>query len=146
MATCRGSVDKVRAVGPASATYLSGLDADERPIKGVHINDQNAIFLFRWYQEIDAKGSVLSGYQNKGCKGYHLPLNNGDYAFEWVSNLQVISAVHLKPHPTKNRTFTLPPGDKKTLMDALAKLLVGGGARTGGPGRPGARPGARLSR
>ena len=56
------------------------------------------MFLFRWYQEVDANGTVFLDcdkcptYQNKGCKGYYLPLDNGGFPFEWVSNLQVISA------------------------------------------------------
>lgn len=36
VAVARGAVDKSRAVGPNAASYLRGLDADERPIKGVH--------------------------------------------------------------------------------------------------------------
>ena len=61
------------------------------------------MFLFRWYQEADAKGKVfvdsakVPTYQNKGCKAYYLPLDNGCFAFEWVSNLQVITPIHLKP-------------------------------------------------
>ena len=55
------------------------------------------MFLFRWYQEMDKNGKVLTGYQNKECKAFYLPLDNGGYGFEWVSNLQVICAVHLKP-------------------------------------------------
>ena len=58
-------------------------------------------------------------YQNKDCKGYYLPLDNGMYAFEWISNLQVICPVHLKP-TAKNRTYQLPAPDKKTLIEALS--------------------------
>ena len=61
-AVARGTVDKARAVGSRSAAYLSSLDADERPIKGVHVDDEKAMFLFRWYQEIDKNGKVLTGY------------------------------------------------------------------------------------
>ena len=57
VAVARGTVDKVRAVGPRAASYLRGLDADERPIKGVHVDDPKAMFLFRWYQEVDANGT-----------------------------------------------------------------------------------------
>ena len=120
----RGAVDKARAIGARSAAYLSGLDADERPIKGVHVDDEKAMFLFRWYQEIDKNGKVLTGYQNKECKGYYLPLDNGGYGFEWVSNLQVICVVHLKPAQGKNRTFTLPAADKKTVTEAMKKMLL----------------------
>ena len=86
------------------------------------------MFLFRWYQEVDANGTVFLDrhkcptYQNKGCKGYYLPLDNGGFPFEWVSNLQVISAVHLKPLKTKNRTYQLPAADKKTVETAMQTM------------------------
>ena len=48
------------------------------------------MFLFRWYQEMDKNGKVITGYQSKECKSFYLPLDNGGYGFEWVSNLQVI--------------------------------------------------------
>ena len=105
-----------------------GLDADERPIKGVHIDDPKAMFLFRWYQEVDASGKVfvdgdkVPTYQNKGCKGYYLPLDNGGFPFEWVSNMQVICAVHLKQFLTKNRTYQLPAPDKKTIVAAMKDM------------------------
>ena len=63
---------------------------------------------------MDKNGKVLTGYQNKECKAFYLPLDNGGYGFEWVSNLQVICAVHLKPTQGKNWTFTLPAANKKT--------------------------------
>ena len=123
-AVARGTVDKARAVGPRSAAYLSRLDADERPIKGVHIDDQKAMFLFRWYQEMDKNGKVLPGYQSKECKSFYLPLDNGGYPFEWVSNMQVICAVHLKPQEGRNRTFTLPAADKKTVTQAMRQMQL----------------------
>ena len=102
----------------------SRLDADERPIKGVHIDDQKAMFLFRWYQEMDKNGKVLSGYQSKECKSFYLPLDNGGYGFEWrwVSNMQVICVVHLKPSQGKSRTFTIPAADKKTVTEAMKMM------------------------
>jgi hypothetical protein len=128
VAVARGTVDKARAVGTNAASYLRGLDADERPIKGVHINDPKAMFLLRWYQEVDSKGKVFMGrdrmptYQNKGCKSYYLPLDNGCFPFEWTSNLQVITAVHLKPLKTKNRMYTMPAADKQTVEEAMKKM------------------------
>ena len=50
-----------------------------------------------------------------------MPLDNGGYPFEWVSNHQVLTMLHLKPHKSKNRTFTLPAGDRKTAEQALQK-------------------------
>ena len=124
MAVARGLVDRARALGSRSAAYLAGLDADERPIKGAHIDDPKAMFLLRWYQEVDANSKTLIDppYQNKGCKAYYLPLNNGGYAFEWISNLQVITPVHLCPLKTKSRTYTLPISDKKTVTNAMKNM------------------------
>ena len=125
VAVARGNVDEKRAVGSGSGSYLASLDADERPLKGVHVDDPKAMFLLRWYQEVDANGTVFKDtngtetYQNRGCKGYYLPLDNGSYAFEWTSMHQVMTAVHLKPHSSKSRTFTLPAGDKKTVTEAF---------------------------
>ena len=45
----------------------------------------------------------------------------GGYPFEWVSNHQVLTTVHLNPLKTKSRTFTLPAGDKKTAVEAMEK-------------------------
>jgi len=53
---------------------------------------------------------------------FYLPLNNGAYGFEWVSDMQVICVVHLKPSQGKNRTFTLPAADKKTVTEAMKKM------------------------
>ena len=56
-------------------------------MKGVHVDDPKAMFLLRWYQEVDANGTVFKDkngtemYQNRGCKGYYLPLDNGSYAY-----------------------------------------------------------------
>ena len=86
------------------------------------------MFLFRWYQEVDSNGKVLMDGdkvptdQNKGRNGYYLPLDNGNFPFEWVSNMQVICAVHLKPFTTKNRTYQLPAPDKKTIVAAMKDM------------------------
>ena len=48
--------------------------------------------------------------------------DNGGFPFEWVSNLQVINAVHLKPLKTKNRTYQLPAADKKTVETAMKAM------------------------
>ena len=90
----------------------------------MHVDNPKAMFLFRWYQEMDKNGKVLSGYQNKECKSFYLPLDNGGYPFEWVSNMQVICAVHLKPCQGKNRTFTLPAADKKTVTQAMRQMQL----------------------
>ena len=61
-------------------------------------------------------------FQHKECKGYNLPLDNGQYPFEWVSNYQVITAVHMEPIPGAPRHFRLPADNKKTIVDFLKKM------------------------
>ena len=123
VAVARGAVDKDKAVGLNSGSYLLGLEKDARPVKGTFHSDPKAMFLFRWYQEADKTGKVLrNAFQHKDCKTYYLPLDNGGHAFEWVSNLQVITAVHLQSMLTKNRTYILPAPDKKTIVEAFEKM------------------------
>jgi hypothetical protein len=92
-----------------------------------NVDDPKAMFLLRWYQEVDANGKVfldkdkVPTYQNKGCKGYYLPLDNGGFPFEWTSNLQVISAVPLKPK-NKNRMYSMQTTDKKTVDEAMKNM------------------------
>ena len=122
VAVVRGAVDKNRALGSRAAEYLLGLEKDARPIKGAHIDDDKAVFLLRYYQEAKADGTVLRNqYQHKDCKAFYLPLDNGGYAFEWVSNNQVLTPVHLAPSPSINRLYTLPGGDKKTVQSEFRK-------------------------
>jgi hypothetical protein len=106
---------------PLASRESSHLSHSRLRLKGVHINDNKAMFLLRWYQELDKNGKVLAGYQNRGCKFFYLPLDNGGYPFEWVSNHQVLCAVHLSPTAGKNRTFTLPAGDRRTATEATKK-------------------------
>ena len=128
VAVARGDVDKERATGGRAKSYLQSLDADERPLKGASVHDKKAIFLLRWYQEAKADGTIIKGprgapvYQHKECKAYNLPLDNGGYGFEWTSNYAVITKVKLNPSKTKNRLFTMPAPDKKTVVDAAKKM------------------------
>ena len=69
------------------------------------------------------------------CRVMHRAIDNSQLSrhniplppspFEWVSNYQVLTAVHLNPLKTKNRTFTLPAGDKKTATEAMEKRREG---------------------
>ena len=65
VAVVRGTLDEKKAVGSTAPSYLLGLEKDARPVKGAFVNDPKAVFLFRWYQEVDKKGNVLKGYQQK---------------------------------------------------------------------------------
>ena len=119
----RGAIDKNRAVGPRAAAYLAKAaeSSDPRPIKGVSIDDDRALFILRWYQELDAKFKVIkdadgaNAMQSTRCKHYYLPLDNGGDQFIWTSNIQVICPVRLVPSKTRNRTFDLLPSNKKSL-------------------------------
>ena len=86
----KSTVDAGKALGSGGADYLLQLDKDYMP-KGVHIDDPNALFIFRWYREVDGAGKVLAGYQNRRCASYKLPLDNDGLPFFWTSNVQCIS-------------------------------------------------------
>ena len=119
VAVIRGTIDEAKAVGSNSASYLLGLEKDARPIKGTYVNDEKAVFILRWYQEMDKNGKVFKDtYQNKGCTQYYLPLDNGGHTFQWTSNLQAITAVRLDPSAHRNRVFVLPSSNKKTIVEA----------------------------
>ena len=73
--------------------------------------------------------AAVSPLQRRRCtkRMWVLPATGqrGGYPFEWVSNYQVLTAVHLNPLKTKNRTFTLLAGDKKTATEAMEKRREG---------------------
>ena len=59
----------------------------------VPVDDGDALFVLRWYDEVGRNGRILSGYQNAGVVQYHLPLEMKE-SFNWNSNWQVICPVH----------------------------------------------------
>ena len=127
VATVRGTLDERRALATDSARYLQGLDRilpldkDYRP--RVHIDDPNGVFILRWYREVDRRGNLLTGYQNKACAGYRLMEDNDEEPFFWTANVQVISKVYLAKHPTKDGLCTLNKSDEKMLKESLTKKL-----------------------
>ena len=112
-------MDEKRTIGANSSSYLLGLDKDYKP-HGAYINDPKALFIFRWYKEVDASGRELSGYQNKECKGYKLMLDNDGAPFVYTSNLQVISKVYLKKLLAWARTFSLNRSDATMVKKKVA--------------------------
>ena len=70
----------------ASSADLERMEKD--PQARVSIDDPRAVFLFRWYVEVDKRGKDLSWYQNKACDGYRLPIDNNGEAWRWISNYQ----------------------------------------------------------
>jgi hypothetical protein len=104
--------------GPNPEAYLMGLA--KAVVKQAHVDNKKALIICRWYQEVDRRGSVLSAYGNKGCAGSYLPLDNAGFPFVWTSNLLTITHVHMQPHGTIPRRYTLDAADKQVLRD-LAK-------------------------
>ena len=80
----KGNVDMRRALSSTGAEYLRSLDKEYLPT-GVHINDPKGLFIFRWYREVKADGSPVTGqrYQNPQCAAYQLTLDNDGDPFVW---------------------------------------------------------------
>ena len=76
----QGNVDQTQVLSGERGAYLANLDKDYKP-GGVFVDDPKGAFIFRWYREVDASGHMLTGYQNKNCKGYKLTLNNDGEPF-----------------------------------------------------------------
>ena len=55
---------------------------------------------------------------------FYLPLNNGGYGFDWVSDMQAICVVHLNQARARTVTFTLPAADKQTVTEAMKKMKL----------------------
>ena len=121
VAVARGSVDAKKAVGANGGSYLLGLDKDYRAT-GVFVNDPKAIFVLRWYREVDSKGEYFkSGFQHKSCKGYKLPFDNSGELFRWTSNCQLISKVYLHKSTT-HPWYTFNTADRKMVQSAVSAL------------------------
>ena len=93
---------------------------------GVWIDDPKGLFIFRWYREVKADGSPVTGqrYQNPGTAAYQLTIDNDGAPFEWTSNFQLISKVYLKKHTKFPRTYLLNKKDKKMVTQGLAKMVA----------------------
>ena len=86
----------------------------------VPVDDGDALFVLRWYDEVGRNGRILSGYQNAGVVQYHLPLEMKE-SFNWYSNWQVICPVHLTKMEHQQGMYKLSGRDKKTLKAELLK-------------------------
>jgi hypothetical protein len=121
---CLGHIEEIVAarsavpVGKCSADLEVVASTADHQTK-VDMDDPHAMYQLRWFQEVNAKGKVIPGYGNPGCKAYHLPLNNGGLAFEWTANHQVICPVTLKRADDGSRTWTVR---KEELNMIVAKL------------------------
>ena len=62
----------------------------------------------------------MTGYQNKSCKLYHLPLHS-QHAFEWISSYQVLAVIHTKKHRNKARYHNIPADNLRTVQAAFER-------------------------
>lgn len=121
----KGNVDMRRALSSTGAEYLRSLDKEYLPT-GVHINDPKGLFIFRWYREVKADGSPVTGqrYQNPQCAAYQLTLDNDGDPFVYTSNFQLLTKVYLQKHSSQPRTYKMSAKDKKMVKAGMAKLVT----------------------
>ena len=124
IAVASGTVDSRRALSGTGAEYLRSLEKAYRK-DGVWINDPKGLFIFRWYREVKADGSSVTGqrYQNSQTAAYQLTLDNDGDPFVWTSNFQIISKVFLDKHPTLPRTYLLNKKDGKMVKSGMEKMV-----------------------
>jgi hypothetical protein len=125
VAVASGTVDARRALSGTGAEYLRSLDKNYRK-DGVWIDDPKGLFIFRWYREVKADGSPVTGpkrYQNPQTAAYQLTLDNDGSPFEWTSNIQIISKVYLTKHHSLPRTYLLNKKDGKMVKQGMAKMV-----------------------
>ena len=77
---------------------------------GVFIDDPKGLFIFRWYREVKADGSKVTGqrYQNAQTASYQLNLDND-------------GEVYLTKHSSQPRTYVLNKKDLKMLLKRKKK-------------------------
>ena len=105
VAVASGTVDSRRALSGTGAEYLRSLEKNYRK-DGVWIDDPKGLFIFRWYREVKADGSPVSGqrYQNQ--------------------QFQIISKVYLEKHLSQPRTYVLNKKDGKMVKSEMAKMVA----------------------
>ena len=108
---------------------IASRTADFRP--RVDIDDSQAMFLFRYFLELDKNGKVLEGYGNRTCTAYRLPISDHQPVFEWTSNHQVLCAVTLQH--VDQHVWSLRPNDAKDIRARVADVIAAQG-RGQGPG------------
>ena len=86
----------------------------------VPINNTRAVFLCKYYLEVNKRtGAGLAGYQNRSC-AYKLPLDS-DVPYFWVSRMNVMSAVRMPKLEGTFRTRSMAPADSKLSKDLFNK-------------------------
>ena len=101
------------------------------------IDDPRAIFLFRFYVEVDKNGKDLprGSYQHKQCAAYRLTYDNNGDAWRFTSNYQVITVVQMERHPKlAGQIFTIRPAELKTVLFKFKDMQARGDGTDGGGG------------
>ena len=89
----------------------------------VPVDDDDALFVLRWYDKVGRNGRILSEHQNAGVVQYHLPLEIKE-SFNWYSNWQVVCPVHLTKMEHQQGMYKLSGRDQKTLKAELQKARL----------------------
>ena len=107
-------------------------DADLQRLEKRHetkasVDDARAVFLVRWYVEVDKNGVNLDpsvdGYNGRKCFGYRLTMANNGEPFRWVSNFQVLMPVEMVSHPHEQcRMFRVHRNDRQPIADRFAEV------------------------
>ena len=96
---------------------------DKQDHKRISIDDPRAVFLVAWYVEVDKHGKDLSGYQNRACAGYRMPVLDNTEPYRWISNYQVISAVEMTRHAMLPRKiWQIRAAELKTVTKKFADM------------------------
>ena len=104
----------------------------------VALDDCRAIFLMRWYVEVDKGGHDLDDYQHPRCAGYRLTSDNNGDPFRWMSNYQVLLPVEMAARPNPAcKMYGVHSADLKLVGERFAAVQ---GAVTGGKGKGVAAP------
>ena len=124
VAVASTTVDARRALSQTGSEYLRTTEKNYRK-DGVWIDDPKGLFIFRWYREVKANGSPVTGqrYQNPQTAAYQLTLDNDGDPFVWTSSFQIISKVYLEKHSSLPRTYLLNKKDAKMVKQGMSKMV-----------------------
>jgi len=67
-----------------------------KPRVAVNFHPERVVMLIRTYDEVDSSGNILTGYSNRNCKYFHLPLQCYN-PLDYYSSRAVLGHVRLKP-------------------------------------------------
>ena len=126
-----GHVDEIR-VTAADIDEKRISDADLQRLEKAHVkevstDDARAVFLIRWYVEVDQNGvdldPTVNGYNSRKCSGYRLTTDNNGYPFRWLSNFQVLMPVEMVGHTHPQcRMFRLHHSERKPVVEQFEAL------------------------